>query len=166
MLALTTPETTDYVYDLMGNLRQERLPNGVISDYTYDELNHLELLREFVDGENSQYENEYESGVDTLLAEYDYDLAANGRRTGVTEETLVDSVLEETRVDWLYDNLGTGWSARFTTALGPTSTSWLIMCLTWSATGTIDETTDCAYDANDRLTAESPTGMAARATSG
>ena len=97
---------TDYVYDLLGNLRQERLPGGVVSDYTYDPLNRLDLLRQFKDGLNSQYENVYESGVDTLLAEYDYDLAADGRRTGVTEKTLVDLALEETRIDWLYDALG------------------------------------------------------------
>ena len=58
-----------------------------VSDYTYDPLNRLDLLRQFKDGLNSQYENVYESGVDTLLAEYDYDLAADGRRTGVTEKT-------------------------------------------------------------------------------
>jgi len=101
-----TPEMTDYVYDLLGNLRQEQLPGGVISDYTYDPLNRLDLLRQFKDGVDSQYENVYESDVDTLLAEYDYDLAADGRLTGVTEKTLVDAALEETRIDWLYDALG------------------------------------------------------------
>ena len=30
----------------------------------------------------------------------------SGKRTGVIEKTLVDTVLQETRIDWLYDNLG------------------------------------------------------------
>lgn len=33
--AAITAETTDYVFDLLGNLKQERLSNGVVSDYTY-----------------------------------------------------------------------------------------------------------------------------------
>lgn len=35
---LTTPEVTDYVYDLVGNLAQTRSPNGVVTDYQYDAL--------------------------------------------------------------------------------------------------------------------------------
>jgi RHS repeat-associated protein len=95
-------EMTDYVYDLLGNLDQVRLPNGVISDYDYDTLNRLDRLRQFQDVDGNQA---YDA-ADVLLAEYDYDLAADGKRTGVTEKTLVDSVLQETRIDWLYDRLG------------------------------------------------------------
>jgi len=76
---------------VLGNLDQVRLPNGVVSDYDYDALNRLELLRQF----NDTYQNHlYDAGVDTLLAEYDSDLAADGKRSGVTEKTLVDAVLK------------------------------------------------------------------------
>ena len=79
------------------------MPNGVISDYTYDSLNRLTQLREYDDTNDNHV---YDPGVDTLLSEYDYDLLANGNRSGVTEETLVDGVLEQTRIDWAYDSLG------------------------------------------------------------
>lgn len=39
------PEVTDYVYDLLGNLDQVGLPNGVVSDYDYDNLNRLSSFR-------------------------------------------------------------------------------------------------------------------------
>jgi RHS repeat-associated protein len=104
------PEVTDYVYDLLGNLDQVRLPDGVVSDYDYDNLNRLAQLREFKDGPGSVHQNQYEDGVDILLAEYDYDLLADGKRSGVTEQVDDDgdpeTALKTTRIDWLYDNLG------------------------------------------------------------
>jgi YD repeat-containing protein len=104
---LATPEETDYVYDLVGNLAQVRLPNGVVSDYDYDRLNRLVKLTEFKDNNGDHL---FEAGVDALLAQYDYDLAFDGKRSGVTE--LIDhdgnpsTPLQETRIDWLYDALG------------------------------------------------------------
>jgi YD repeat-containing protein len=108
---LATPEVTDYVYDLIGNLAQVRLPNGVIADYQYDDLNRLELLRHFRDINSS---GAYEAGVDAVLAEFDYDLLPDGRRAGVTEKIWLDdgngffdpSELAETRIDWTYDGVG------------------------------------------------------------
>ena len=44
--------------------------------------------------------------MDQLLLEYDCDLALDGKRTGVTEKQLVDTTLQETRIDWFYDQLG------------------------------------------------------------
>lgn len=52
---------------------ETHLPNGVISDYEYDDLNRLELLRQFRDDDADDI---YTAGVDALLAEYDYDLRA------------------------------------------------------------------------------------------
>jgi len=106
------PEVTDYVYDLLGNLDQVRGLNGVIADYDYDALNRLELLRHFRD-ENAN--GTYEATIDTLLAQYDYDLLADGRRAGVTEKIWQDadengivapSEIAETRIDWFYDDVG------------------------------------------------------------
>ncbi len=109
---LATPEVTKYLYTLMGNLAQVRLPNGVIADYQYDDLNRLELLRHFRDINSS---GAYEAGVDALLAEYAYDLLPDGRRAGVTEKIWLDadedgifdpSELAGTRIDWTYDPVG------------------------------------------------------------
>ena len=100
---LTTPEETDHQYDLAGNLAKETLPNGVVTDYIYDQMNRLEVERTYKDVNANGV---WDSAVDQLLAEYDYSLALDGKRTGVTETTLVDSVLQQTRIDWTYDNLG------------------------------------------------------------
>jgi RHS repeat-associated protein len=109
----STSKTTDYVYDLLGNLDQTRLPNGVVSDYDYDNLNRLKQLVEFKDGTNTgNVKNVYEAGVDTLLAQYNYDLLADGKRSGVTENVRFDDDNDyvpedhETRIDWFYDSLG------------------------------------------------------------
>jgi RHS repeat-associated protein len=94
------PETTHYAYDLMGNLEQVRLPNGVISDYDYDAMNRLVRLRQYKD---VNHDNEYTASVDQVLSEYDYTLALDGKRTSVTE---TDDQHRTTQIDWLYDNLG------------------------------------------------------------
>jgi len=100
-----TPEVTDYVYDLLGNLDEVHQSNGVTSDYTYDVLGRLELLRHYKD---LNTDGDYDPGADALLTEFDYDLLANGRRSGVTEKQYdpVSDTIKETRIDWLYDNLG------------------------------------------------------------
>ncbi len=108
---LDEPEVTDYVYDLLGNLDEVHQPNEVISDYQYDEQNRLDLLRHYRDTNSS---GDYTDGVDAVLAEYDYDLLVDGRRSGVTEKTWIDdgdglfesSELKTTRIDWTYDNVG------------------------------------------------------------
>ena len=41
-----TPVVTSYAYDLVGNLSEESLPNGVVNKYYYDKLNRLLTLRE------------------------------------------------------------------------------------------------------------------------
>ena len=157
-------EVTDYVYDLLGNLDQIRLPNGVVSDYAYDSLNRLNLLRQFTDGTSSTVQYQYEPGVDNLLAEYDYTVAADGRRTSVTEKILVDSALEETTIDWLYDDLGrlTQEESNSTNNDYDYTTDY-----TYDLTGnrltkttdrgndaTVDEAVSYTYDANDRLLTE------------
>ncbi len=155
------PEVTDYVYDLLGNLDQVRLPNGVVSDYDYDSLNRLDLLREFNDSNSNHV---YDDGVDTLLAEYDYELAADGRRTGVTEKILVDQTLEETQIDWLYDDLGRliqeesesdnsayDYTTDYTYDLAGNR---ITKTTDQGNDTTVDEIVEYEYDANDRLLTE------------
>jgi len=158
---LTTPEVTDYVYDLLGNLDQVRMAGGVVSDYDYDELNRLTLLRQF----NDDGDFVWESGVDTLLAEYDYDLLADGKRSGVTE---TDHAGNTTRIDWLYDDIGRltresydsydndlDFIADYTFDLvGNRLTKQTDTDPTFSGDPTFDETITYEYDANDRLLTE------------
>ena len=76
-----TAETTDYVYDLLGNLDQIRLPSSVVSDYDYDTLSRPVSLKQFND---SDLDGVFDQG-ENLLAQYDYDLLADGKRSSVTE---------------------------------------------------------------------------------
>lgn len=64
--------TTFYAYDNVGNLDTVTLPNGVVQDYDYDELNRLTDLRVFQGGRN--------------LFEQAYTLANDGKRQSVLEK--------------------------------------------------------------------------------
>jgi len=163
-------EATDYVYDLLGNLKQTRLPNGVVSDYDYDSLNRLEFLRQFRDTNGN---GTYQAGVDAVLAEFDYDLLADGRRSGVTEK---DDQGRVTRIDWLYDSVGrltresynsfddsldfiaryrfelTGNRREKASNTSPTAADFSAFFDTGALTP--DETVTYTYDANDRLLTE------------
>jgi len=163
------PEVTDYVYDLLGNLDQVWLANGVVSDYDYDSLNRLELLRQFRD----DGDHVYEASVDTVLAEFDYDLLADGRRSGVTER---DDQGRSTRIDWLYDNAGRLTAEvydsdnddldfitrykfdlvgnRLEKASDTDPASGDFAAFLSDGTLTPDETVTYTYDANDRLLTE------------
>jgi len=72
---------------------------GVTSDYQYDLLSRLDKLVQVRDGNNNGIADPGED----VLAEFDYDLLADGRRSGVTE---TDDQGRTTRIDWRYDNLG------------------------------------------------------------
>ena len=103
---LSTPEVTDYVYDLVGNLAQTRMANGVVTDYEYDGLNRLDLLRHFNDDGDYVYETG-PSDTDVLLSEFDYTVRADGKRTRVVEHVYDgSSTTTTTQVDWLYDKIG------------------------------------------------------------
>ena len=133
--------------------------------YTYDSLNRLETLRTYNDANSNHV---WDSAVDQLLSQYDYDLALDGKRTGVTEKQLVDVTVQETRIDWFYDNLGrltreqyNGYGtdldfiADYTYDLvGNRLTKKTDTNPTFSDNPTYDEEIDYAYDANDRLLTE------------
>jgi RHS repeat-associated protein len=160
---LTQAEATDYVYDLIGNLDEVVQPNGVLADYQYDALNRLDLLRNYRDANDN---GTYEANVDALLVEFDYDVRADGKRTGVTE---TDGQGDVTRIDWDYDAVGrlireaydshddsldfitdytfdlTGNRVQQKTDTSPT----------FGGDPTFDKAVDYLYDANDRLISES-----------
>ncbi len=109
-VTLGTPETTRYEYDLVGNLDGSTLPNGVITDYIYDELNRLVSLIHY----------EGDATPETLsdnqkIVRFDYDLREDGRKNGSTEtwyldefDTNSDGVVDENEAkevttSWTYD---------------------------------------------------------------
>jgi RHS repeat-associated protein len=75
---------TTYTYDPAGRKTQQNLPNGVIVQYSYDQLNRLLSI------------NQSKNGV-TPLASYTYTLDKAGNRTGVTEGS-------GRTISWGYDN--------------------------------------------------------------
>jgi RHS repeat-associated protein len=135
-----TNGTTNYTYDPVGNLKTDLLPNGVMSDYTYNLTNRLTNLSVAKQG--------------TALASYAYTLDKTGRRLSATElggrttNYTYDAVYKLTReaitgnqnpanngtVDYTYDAVGNRLSriSNIAAILSKTST----------------------YDDNDRLTSE------------
>jgi len=166
------PETTCYHYDLLGNLDWERHSNTLVTDYEYDGLNRLEQVRHFIgNSETLPLRNVFMSGID---AEYDYDLLADGRRSGVTEK---EGGLVAARTDWFYDSLGrlvrevydsqtdntldfatdylfdlSGNRLWKTTDHSPTSNQWTGYRA--GAPLAVDEAIRYLYDSNDRLLEE------------
>ncbi len=96
--ALTNPEATRYIYDIIGNLDRIVNSNGVISDYTYDELNRLKDLTHYAPDSTP----ETLSG-NTVLQRYEYSYHANGNKSG---EVFTDAEGRVHTWDWVYDALG------------------------------------------------------------
>lgn len=102
-IPLGASEITEYRYDLLGNLKQQRLPNQVVSEYIYDGLNRLGHLRTFRDDYASGVDWVFDEGQESLLAEFVYDLLPDGKRSGSTE---LNGAGQTTRIDWFYDGAG------------------------------------------------------------
>ena len=83
-------------------MAQTRFAGGVLTDYQYDALNRLDLMRNYVD----DGDNVYELAGDTLLSEFDYTARADGKRTAVVEQVYNGTATKTTEVDWLYDDIG------------------------------------------------------------
>ena len=155
---LASPEVTDYVFDLLGNLDEIHFPNGVIADYVYDELNRLDFLRHYRD-ENG--DGQYDAAVDAVLAEFDYTVRADGKRTAVTEK---DAQGRLTQIQWFYDELGRLTRERYDSYddtldftaeyLFDLVSNRLEKTVDKGNDGTIDEKVTYAYDQNDRLLTE------------
>ena len=96
--SLATPEVTEYVYDVMGNLDQVLQSNGIITDYAYDMMNRLESLTHY--GPDATPEDLSDNPV---LERFEYTVDAAGNRTG---ETQTDSQGHTNTYQWVYDAIG------------------------------------------------------------
>ena len=98
----TDDATTSYEYDIAGNLTRMLQPGYVVTDYIYDELNRLNIQRTWRATDSNL------DTVDALLAEFDYTVRADGKRTEVHEKQLdpSDSMIDEAITSWDYDALG------------------------------------------------------------
>ncbi len=179
-------DITTYQYDAVGNLAfvivAADVPgSSTVSQYTYDELNRLDLLEHYFDANNNQ---QFDAG-DRRLATFDYEVRADGRRTGVTEETYdIAGLLTQTNtIAWVYDGLnrlvaeyfdGEGTTHDFIDFYtydlignrkkkehdadplftGITQPTDLLSSTPNFTNGTGDETTTYVYDDNDRLLTE------------
>ncbi|XZE20921.1 putative Ig domain-containing protein [Pirellulaceae bacterium SH449] len=106
------PERATYFYDLFGRMDYTEMPNGIVEDYKFDLLGRLDVMRHF------QADNDNRNLTDNaLLAIYDYEYRADGRRVGLTEKyggsgfgfqpvsAITDAVLANSYT-WTYDNAG------------------------------------------------------------
>jgi RHS repeat-associated protein len=155
--------TTKYYYDLEGNLDLTVLPNNVAEDYVYDNLNRLDKLTDYVT--NGTASDLADLSDNSKLAEYDYTVRADGRRTDLVE-TLWTATGNVTDIfDWKYDNLGRLTEEKFQSTSPDLSAykanysydltgNRLVKTIDNGINGTVDETTTYGYDANDRLRTE------------
>lgn len=139
-VALATPEVTTYDYTKIGSRASVVLPNGVTTNYQYDNLNRLTQLIHEKDG--------------VPIASYSYELLPTGRRAAVTEVTPEGS----SEIHYTYDNLyrltkevRTGvksFEASYAYDINSNRTQKVI--------AGVDEndTINYAYNANDQLTSE------------
>jgi RHS repeat-associated protein len=137
-------QTTTYSYDAVGNLATTALPNGVTSTYSYTSLNRLLNLASEKSGNN--------------VANYGYTLAATGHRLFASET--LGTITPATRVvSYTYDAIKrlTGESiAANTSPNGATTWTYNEVSNRLTQTSTLPGIPNQthAYDANDRLTAD------------
>ncbi len=110
---LDTPLSTSYGYDVLGNMARTDLPNGVITAYDYDQLNRLDVLTDYApDGSASPGSPDLDLSDNQKLAEYDYEVRADGKRTSAKETFWLDAYNYGTpepyvnHINWTYDDIG------------------------------------------------------------
>lgn len=100
--SLGSADVTLYGYNAAGSLSLVTLPNGIHTQYVYDNLNRLVSIFQFEDAVSSGTAGVYDTGVDTLIASYAYELDAAGNRISSVE---VNDLSQVTIIDWQYDAL-------------------------------------------------------------
>ncbi len=101
MVLAPASEVTRYTYDLVGNLDELHQPNGAIAQYTYDALNRLDLLTHYKPDSTPQTLADNDK-----LAQFDYTVRPDGKRTSVVEDLWISGVKKTTNITWQYDELG------------------------------------------------------------
>jgi RHS repeat-associated protein len=152
-----TPQTTQYYYDLSGNLDLQTQENGVIVDYVYDGLTRLDDLIHYKPDStpNSLADN-------PQIARFDYTVRDDGKRTAASEYQ--DGTLARTFA-WTYDDIGRLTDEVFNSyeddALDYSDHydfdlvgNRLLKTKDQGSDSSTDESTTYAYDDNDRLLSE------------
>jgi len=141
-------------------------PDGVIEDYEYDSLNRLDKLTQYAPDATPE-----DLSDNDKIAESDYTVRADGRRSSVTETHWYDDNADGVpdphvvQTDWTYDDAGRlvdeafdhfddllDQTGHFTYDLVGNR---LEQTVDKGSDGSIEETTTYGYDANDCLTTES-----------
>ena len=96
------PETSTFHYDLLGRPDYSELPNAVVEDFTFDNLDRLDVMRQYVsDADNVDLTD------NAIRAHYDYTYRADGKRTALSETfQLSPSGERTTDYAWAYDAAG------------------------------------------------------------
>ncbi|NES97676.1 MAG: RHS repeat protein, partial [Desertifilum sp. SIO1I2] len=145
-------QTTTYLYDRVGNLKQTQFPNSIVERRFYDELNRLELLE--------TVRIDPATGNETRLAKFEYTLNEAGHRTSVAEtlrHPLTNQLVERT-VHYKYDDLYRLIEER---VMGTTQTITYTYDLVGNRLTKTDAsgTTQYRYNQNDRLLEEQVNGV-------
>ena len=104
-------QTTTFDYDAVGNQTHIRYPNGLVAEYTFDDLNRVTAVTT-------------KDANDNIVSQYSYALDATGRRETLTEhsgrvsnytyddlyrltgETITDMVNGDYTASYIYDGVG------------------------------------------------------------
>ncbi|OKH29693.1 hypothetical protein NIES2119_32050 [[Phormidium ambiguum] IAM M-71] len=128
--------TTTYFYDVVGNLVKTELPNGVVENRDYDELNRLKLVKNVKDG--------------VVISSFDYTLDLVGHRRVVQEQN-------GRKVEYEYDSLYRLTKETITDALAGNRTieySYDLVGNRLTLNDSVEGITTYTYDDNDRLKTE------------
>ena len=156
------PEATRYHFDLLGRPDYTELPNHVVEDYLFDNMDRLDVMAHYRSDTNNA-----DLADNALKNTFDYSYRADGKRIGLVERFDTSgtgirpgsSTLSNTYT-WTYDNAG-----RLTREVLDSSDNTLdqtesfLMDLvgnrirrTLDKPGTANDTTDIyTYDASDRI---------------
>jgi YD repeat-containing protein len=74
------PEATRYHFDLLGRPDYTELPNGVVEDYVFDNMDRLDLMQHFQSDSNNA-----DLTDNALKNMFDYSYRADGKRVGLVE---------------------------------------------------------------------------------
>lgn len=94
-----TPEVTSYKFALSGELDEQHQANGVVMDLVYDQLGRLDTSRHY--GPDAFGGDPNTLADNPLLAEFDYTLRADGKRTS---ETVTGPSGPNGSYTWQYDD--------------------------------------------------------------